>query len=317
MLVRAAAGLPYVTICAVSDPSEEAAKRAEQLGVRVYSDYVNMLGKERLDGVIVATPEPMHVDPVIHCADADCHIFLEKPIARAMNEADQIITACERRRRKLMIGYILRFEPAYCAIKRAVAEGDIGPLKTAYARRNAPIGEARRLKGRTNVINYIGVHDIDQILWYADGAEVKSVLAKAVNGRVYEEFATWDFVWILIEFVNGSIGVVETGWGLQENSWADMKMNVIGGRGQCSLDLLPMNVMQVDPMGWKFPVTRLWCEVAGNLVGAVQTEIAHFIECIRMDREPCVSGIDGRRSLEVAIAAEMSIQKGKSITLPL
>jgi predicted dehydrogenase len=244
-------------------------------------------------------------------------VFLEKPIARTLDEADEIINACRDAERKLMIGYILRFDPAYAAIRQGILDGKLGTFKVAYARRNGTIHEARRLGGRTSVTNYIAVHDIDQILSYNPGARVTSVVAKAVRGRVQQELGTWDFSWGMFEFEDGGLGVVETGWGLPEASWGDSKMQVIGTAGQYALDFVPMNLMAATEDGWSFPTTRLWTDVEGRLTGAVQSEIAHFVECLGTDRAPCVSGDDGRRSLEVALAIERSIESGKEIDLPL
>lgn len=326
LLGRVAGELPNVNLAAIADPAGYIERNAvglrlfrspEDLGATLYTDYTEMLDTESLDAVIIATPEPMHVDPVLAAVEAGCHVFLEKPIARTLDEADRIIAACKEAGRKLMIGYILRFEPAYLAIRDAVRSGKIGTFKAAYARRNGTIDEARRLAGRTSVTNYIAVHDIDQILSYHPGVPVRSVFAKAVRGRVQEELGTWDFSWAMFEFEDGSLGVVETGWGLPENSWGDSKMHVIGTRGQYELNLVPMNVMGVNPDGWTFPITRLWSDIEGRLTGAVQTEIAHFVECLETNREPCVRGEDGRRSLELAIGIERSIETGEEIRLPL
>ena len=326
LLGRVAGELPNVDVAAIADPAGYVERSAvglrlfrtpEELGARLYTDYNEMLGEEALDAVIIATPEPLHVDPVRKAVDAECDIFLEKPIARTLDEADEIISACETGNRKLMIGYILRFEPAYAAIRQAIQAGKVGAFKVAYARRNGTIDEARRLGGRTSVTNYIAVHDIDQILSYNPDVRVISVVAKAVRGRVQEELGTWDFSWAMLEFEDGSLGVVETGWGLPENSWGDAKMQVIGTAGQYALDFVPMNLMGVNPEGWTFPITRLWTDIEGRLTGAVQTEVAHFVECLEEDKEPCVGGEDGRRSLEVALAIERSIECGKPVDLPL
>jgi len=326
LLGRVAGELPNVDVVAIADPAGYVERSAvgmrlfrtpEELGATLYTDYNEMLGKEALDAVIIATPEPLHVDPVRKAVEAGCDVFLEKPIARTLDEADQIIAACKEGKRKLMIGYILRFEPAYVAIRQAIEAGKIGAFKVAYARRNGTIDEARRLGGRTSVTNYIAVHDIDQILSYHPNVPVTSVVAKAVRGRVQEELGTWDFSWGMFEFEDGSLGVVETGWGLPENSWGDSKMHVIGTEGQYELDLVPMNLMGVNPDGWTFPTTRLWTDIEGRLTGAVQTEVAHFVECLEDDKEPCVGGMDGRRSLEVAIAVERAIETGKPVSLPL
>ncbi len=326
LLGRVAAELPNVEVAAIADPAGYVERSAvglrlfrspDELGARLYLDYNEMLSKETLDAVIIATPEPLHVDPVIKAVDAGCHIFLEKPIARTLEEADRIISTCEQAKRKLMIGYILRFEPAYIAIRKAIEDGQIGTFRVAYARRNGTIDEARRLGGRTSVTNYIAVHDIDQILSYNPGVPVTSVYARAVRGLVQEELSTWDFSWMMFEFEDGGLGVAETGWGLPENAWGDAKMHVIGTKGHYALDFVPMNVMAVNPSGWTFPITRLWNEVEGRLVGAVQTEMAHFVECLETGREPCVGGTDGKRSLEVAIAAEKSIDENRKVALPL
>lgn len=326
LLGRVAAEHPGVDLVSIADPAGYVERSAigtrlfrspDELGARLYPDYNEMFSKETLDAVIIATPEPLHLNPVIKAVDAGCHVFLEKPIARTLEEADRIISACKQAKRKLMIGYLLRFEPAYIAIRKAIEAGEIGAFKVAYARRNGTIDEARRLGGRTSVTNYIAVHDIDQILSYNPEVPVASVYARAVRGRVQEELGTWDFSWMMFEFGDGSLGVVETGWGLPENAWGDAKMHVIGTKGHYALDFVPMNVMAVNPSGWNFPITRLWNEVEGRLVGAVQTEIAHFVECLKTGREPCVGGIEGRRSLEVAIAAERSIEENRKLELPL
>ncbi|MGC9529624.1 MAG: Gfo/Idh/MocA family oxidoreductase [Candidatus Bipolaricaulaceae bacterium] len=128
---------------------------------------------------------------------------------------------------------------------------------------------------------------------------------------------TWDSSWATFQFRDGAVAVVETGWGLPENAWGDVKVYVTGTRGQCALDMVAMNLMVAGPQGWRFPITRLWAEVQGRMVGALQAEVAHFIACLEFDRPPSVDGLDGRRSLEVAVAIERSIEQDCEIQLPL
>jgi predicted dehydrogenase len=286
-----------------------------------------MLSHHRPDAVIVATPEASHLEPVMAAAQAGCHIFLEKPMATTLEDADSIIKTCTSAGVKLMIGYILRFEVSYAMIKSAITEGSIGRFLSAYARRMATINEARRLGGRVSPVSYIGVHDIDQFLWYHP-VPVKSVYAKALYGRVWEELGTYDSAWMMIEFEDGALGVHEVGWCLPEEwagwqqpaSWggfADVRMNVIGAEGNLNLDFTPMDLFGVDRDGWKLPDTRHWPSMHGKLVGAARLELEHFFDCVLEDKQPLVSGEDGRRSLEVMLAAERSIAEGRIVTLPL
>ena len=273
-----------------------------------------MLDKENPQVVFIATPEQGHLEPALAAAEHGAQVFLEKPMATSLEDADEINRACKAAGVKLMIGYILRFEVSYAMIQSAVAEGSIGKFLSAYARRVAPISEARRLGGRVSPLTYIGVHDIDQILWYHP-VPVKSVYARAIKGRVWEELGTFDSAWLMMEFEDDALGIHEVGWCLPEEwakwqspkSWGgfgDVRMNVTGTDGNLFLDFTPMNLYGVNHEGWKMPDTRHWPTLHDKMIGSVKLEVEHFLECVQNDRTPLVTGEDGRRSLEVMLAAE-------------
>jgi predicted dehydrogenase len=320
--------LPYARCVGAIDVDEARAKKlAAAYGGKAYQDFNQLLDRERPDAVIIATPEPYHLEPVKAAAQCGAHIFLEKPMATSLEDADAILKACSEAGVKLMIGYILRFEVSYAMVKSAIAEGSIGRFLSAYARRMATIGEARRLGGRVSPLTYIGVHDIDQMLWYHP-VPVRSVYARALRGRVWEELGTFDSAWLMIEFEDGALGVHEVGWCLPEewakwqtpSSWGgfgDVRMNVLGTEGNLNLDLTPMDLFGVNREGWKLPDTRHWPSMHGKLVGAAKLEVEHFFGCILEDKQPIVTGEDGRRSLEVMLAAEKSIAEGQPVRLPL
>ena len=316
---RVGAELPGVDIIAVADIDERRARSvAASYGGQTYLDYREMLAKEQMDAVIITTPESDHRDPGVAAAEAGCHVFMEKPLATTLEDADIIIQVCQNAKVQLMTGYILRFEACYAAIHKAITNGEIGTFLSAYARRNATIQEGRRLGGRTSVINYLAVHDVDQMLWYRPEHEVRRVSAKVVKGRLMEELGVPDFSWLMVEFADGALGVVECGWAMCEGwgGFTDVKMNVIGTQGVLSLDFNPMNLIQVtSDRGWTFPETRHWPVVNDRLAGAALLEISHFIDCVRYNRTPMVDGPAGRRSLEVALAAERSIAEDREVTL--
>ena len=327
VLARVGFELPYARCVAAVDINLDHAQRlVTSYGGTAYKDHTEMLERENPDTVIIATPEFNHREPVIAASQHGSQIFVEKPFATSLEDADAMIQSCQDAGVKLMVGHILRFEVNYALIKDAIQEGNIGRFLSAYARRITPIGESRRLGGRVSPITYIAVHDIDQMLWYHP-EPIKSVYARALRGRVWDELETYDCAWLTIEFADGALGIHEVGWCLPEewagwdkpSSWGgfgDVRMNVIGTDGVLNLNFTPMDLYACDRDGWKLPDTRHWPSMNGKLVGAAKLEIEHFFECVLADRQPLVSGEDGRRSIEVMLAAEMSIREDRIVQLP-
>jgi predicted dehydrogenase len=328
---RVGCELLYPELVAIADVDETRARAlAEQFNARAYTDFRELLERESLDAVIVTTPETDHREAVVLAAERGCHVFVEKPLATSLEDADVMIAACEGSSVKLMVGYILRFEPCYTHIQEAIAQQAIGRFLSAYARRNAAIEEGRRLGGRISVINYLAVHDADQILWYNPGKAVTRVTARALHGRIMDEFGMPDFSWLWFEFDDGGLGIIECGWALPE-SWAgqeppagwsgfgDVRMDVTGTEGVIQLNLTPMNLGSVrKDKGWMFPETRHWPTVNDRLGGCARLEMEHFFSCVALDRPVLIDGHEARRSLEIAIAAERSIAAGgQSVSLPL
>jgi predicted dehydrogenase len=311
--------LPNAEVAGVVDVRLEVAEQvAEGMGSRAYPSVESLLeGESDLDAVVVATPEPEHRPAVEAAAARGCAVFVEKPIASNLGDADAMIGACEQAAVPLMVGHILRHDSAYVAIRQAVEEARLGRLLTAYARRNAIIQEGHRLGGRTSVVQYLAVHDVDLLLWYHD-ATVEGVTARAVHGRMAETYGTPDFVWLWMRFADGALGIVECGWALPEGwgGWAeetawqpfgDCRMELIGTDDLLSLDMRTMNVAGVDRSGWRFPETRHWPVVNGRIGGAARLQMEHFLECVTTGIRPLCDGQGGRAALAVCMAAEASL----------
>jgi predicted dehydrogenase len=324
---RTISSLSEAEIVAVSDSDEKRVKLlADKYKTRYYLDYNVMLDREDVDAVVIATPDHLHKDPSVAAAEAGKHILLEKPIATSIEDAKAIIGAAEKNKVKLMIGHILRFDPRYYGIKSAIEEGTIGRPMLLYARRNATISEARRLRGRVPVLLYLAIHDIDLILWYVKD-KVKTVFSENVDGKVKEELGVSDFNWTILKFKNGAVGSVECGWGLTENwanwkkpsSWSsfgDVRMEVVGTEGSIYLNYYPMSLYACDSEGWKFPDTLHWPSLHGEVVGDILYEDRHFVSCVLKDKQPLVSGQDGLEALKVVLAAINSSTTGKVEEVP-
>ena len=318
--------LPDAELVAVAEPDLGALELVQTLvpGARGYADHAAMLAGESLDAVVVATPEALHRAPVEAAARCGLHVLLEKPMALDPLDCDAMLETCQTAGVVLMVGYILRFEPTYAALHAAVEAGRFGRPVTMYARRCATIQEARRLGGRVSALEYIGVHDIDQVLWH-HAAPVRRVRARGAHGRVWEELGTPDTIWTTIEFTDGAIAVIEAGWALPEGwgdwrpppGWGpfgDVRFDLTGTAGFASIDLRQMNLVGIDDDGWMFPDTRHWPQVAGGVGGALRAEVEHFVRCVRTRQPALVDGEQGREVTRLLALAMRSLAEDRDVS---
>lgn len=314
-------------ITALYDP---ALKEAPLLGEppkapALCTHHKQLLDRKDVDAVVIATPEDLHRQFAADAASAGKHILLEKPIATTLEDAETIISESKKNGVKLMMAHILRYDTRYAHIKAAVDDGTVGKPLVCYARRNAPIQEARRLGGRCEVEEYISVHDIDQVFWYFSDRAVR-VSAEIVEGPVMKELGVHDFIWITIRFEHGGLAVIETGWGLSEGilkwkrpeSWGgfgDVLLELIGDKGSIYLDYRPMTLHAVDEEGWKFPDTLHWPTLHGEVAGDVLAEDRYFLKVVQSDRKIISSGEDGKNALQVVLAAQKAYKEGTIVGL--
>lgn len=280
---------------------------AEQFRITaVYTDQREMHARESVDGVVIATPDHLHREPVEIAAAAGVHVMLEKPIATTLADAEAIIGAADQAGVKLMLGFTLRWIPHYAAVHDQVAAGALGPLTNAYARRTIKYSEAYRLGGRCSVNEYLAVHDIDAVLWLF-GREVESVYATRGDFLVRRDLGTADYYWNVLKFRSGATAVVHVSWceSNQHRNLVEMELMVGGERGSSHLTLAGDQIRFATAAGFETP------EVA--LSGVYPAEAAHFVDCILHDRQPLAGGRQGMDALKVMLAAEESIVRGAPV----
>jgi UDP-N-acetylglucosamine 3-dehydrogenase len=297
-------------LVAVADASRETALRvAKEYGVDACLTSADLARRKDVDCVIIATNDEAHVEPVAAAASAGKHILLEKPIATTLPDADKIARLCAKAKVKLMIGFVLRFDPRYARVKQAVAAGEIGELESVFCRRTNLVTSQERLKGRVSVLSFLGVHDFDIMRWVA-GSEVKRVHTEAVwNVHKKSGYDVEDTTWTLLRFDNGVIGSLETGWIVPTTfpTKADFKLEVTGTQGMIQYDMTKQELMFTKPDG----------HYAERFNPMLQYELEHFLDCVRNDKGPLVTGADGRAALEISLAAQRSAKEERIIALPL
>lgn len=307
-------------MAAVVDVVEAAAKEAAlSLGIDTYyTDYHLALSNPDIDAVIVVSPTDLHKQIVIDCANAKKHIFCEKPMAMNTRECDEMVRACEENGVKLQIGFMRRFDESFQEAKRMIDEGVIGDLVLIRSNTRGP-SKPRPwmydLKKSNGILAEINSHDIDSIRWFAQ-SEVDTLYAIGGNYRnpeAAQEYPDYyDNVVMTGQFKNGiqfsidGAAYVEYGY--------DSKMELVGTKGVLHVGRTEGAFLQCSTKthGTSSPFINSWMTLFRD---AYLAEDIAFVECIKNDTPPKVSGMDGRMAVAIVEAGNTSILEKRLVKL--
>jgi len=282
-----------------------------------YASVDEMLEKEDVDAVSVTTPEFCHREPAVLAAEVGKHVFVEKPIAHTMEDAAAIVDSARKHRIKLMVGYLLRFDPRYAEGKRQIEDGTIGEVLSIWARRAGRIVVPQRVADWSNPIFYMSVHDIDLMNWYVNST-VERVYAEATMKMFKDKgVPVPDIVLALMRFRNGVTASLEVNW-CRPVAWQyplESRLHVSGTKGVVYVDIYDQGLNIFSESGHVCPDMIHWPVTNNRLTGDLKEEVNHFLECIILDKEPLVTGEDGIESLRVALAIMNSLKTGDVVEL--
>ncbi|MBT5924415.1 Gfo/Idh/MocA family oxidoreductase, partial [Candidatus Woesearchaeota archaeon] len=166
---RVYADLENVELVAISDPDEVAlTKQANRFGCTKYTNYQDMIEKEKLDIVSIAVPTSLHKQVSFNVIAKGINVLLEKPIAPTIQEAKDIIEFAREKNVKLMIGHIERFNPAIIELKKRLDNNELGKIFKIDVSR---VGPYTKRMNDVGVVVDLAVHDLD-IIRYITGSEV-------------------------------------------------------------------------------------------------------------------------------------------------
>jgi predicted dehydrogenase len=275
-------------LVAVVDGREEVrnAVAAEVHAGTALADYRQLLGK--VDAVSVVTPTPAHFEIAEAFLASGAHVLVEKPITETPDQARRLIALAAQRKRILQVGHLERFNAAVLA-----AEPHITTPRFIECQRLAPYKE----RGTdVNVVLDLMIHDIDLVQSLA-GSEIVSI--DAIGSPIFS--GEIDIANARIRFANGC--VANTG-ASRVSMKTERKLRIFEDAAYISLDLQQKILTLIRkregvPQPGSLPVS---IEEANLEQGdALKSEIESFIDCIRNDKRPIVSGEDGLRALETAI----------------
>jgi predicted dehydrogenase len=204
--LRVLSGLEGATLAAVCDQDPQAvAASAKQYHVLGYGSWEEMVGRERLDAVVVAVPTRFHHQVVLGALDSGIHVLVEKPIATNLEEARELVSRADRAGLVLAVGHVERFNPAVRELQKRLGAGEIGRLFQVQARRQGPFPARIRDVG---VVIDLATHDLD-VMSHIAGSQVNRVYAETER-RIHTEHE--DILNALLKFESGMLGVLQVNW---------------------------------------------------------------------------------------------------------
>src|SRR5919112_3594640 len=309
--LNAYANNPEAEVVGVADANREsAAAKAELAGARPYASYEELVAAEDVEVVDVCLPTAFHKELAVKAAGEGRHVILEKPIARTMEDAQQILEAFSGDGGPhLFVGHVVRFFPEYVGIKEKIDAGDLGTVGVVRTSRRSPFllgwndwyADWRASGG---VLLDLVIHDFDFLRWVL--GEVERVYARGVLGREYNRL---DYVLATLRFRGGAIAHVEGHWGYPGTF--NYSIEVAGSRALLAAE-------STEPATLKLiRETAAPGEVPDLAPGKnpYQMELEHFVRCISTGEESIVEGSDAYEALRISLAATESVLSGRTVTL--
>lgn len=289
------------------------------------ADYKELLKKTDIEAVYIsATPETTHYQIARDCLAAGKHVFLEKPIALELSEADELIQISKDKRLKFTIGYSQRFNPKFAYVRQCIRDGTIGKPVSALVSRHITRSLGKKISGRVKLSPAAmeSTHDLDFLLWCLEPAKPIRVYSQ-VNYGVMKEASKSDIPdtqWITVTLDSGLTFVVGGGWSLPlgypnfSTTWIEM----VGTEGAVMVDDSHRDVvLNTVKKGMQLPMSTMPGEfVEHTYAGAMAPETVHFLEAVVYDRPVLVTPEHARMVMEVYIAADLSAERNAAIDLP-
>lgn len=300
-------------LAAIADPAPEAAGVAAAFGAAHYADLDAMLTAERLDGVIVATPNAHHAANAIACIDRGLPVLIEKPVADSLVGAEAIVAAAERAGVPTLVGHHRRHNPILATARETIRSGGLGRIATVSAfatflkpDRYFDVTWRRQPGGGPVLINLI--HAIDDLRFLlGEIAEIRAMGSTALRGFPVEDTAA-----AVLRFDSGTLGTVilsdtaaaPWSWELTagENSAYPQRPEdcyLIAGTGG-SLAVPSLRRWRYDgERSWTAPLTEERPE--RPVADPLERQLAHFCAVIRGETAPIVDARDAGRTLAATL----------------
>jgi myo-inositol 2-dehydrogenase/D-chiro-inositol 1-dehydrogenase len=307
---HAVADHPQMDLVSVVDLDEAAAQEvAQKHGTTAATDFDRAVDDS--EAVVVATPEQVHTEQANTVLDRDRHLLLEKPVTVDTDEAWKLADRAAGSDLATGVSFILRYDPGYAGIHKAVSNGEIGHPVSVRARRGITRSESMRIGERGHPLYYMNVHDIDAIRWVV-GSDVQEVTAVEQRGEL-EEIDVPDAVHATLTFEDGTVGVLSGVGVLRDDTPGGItaSLELVGTTGTAAVDTPGTTLTVNGTAGYDRPDLRHWPVVNNRMDGAVRRQIDFFERAINGDDDMIASIRDGAHAQAIADAIRTAIETGE------
>ena len=322
---------PLCTLSAIVDPAPASRDVATAVGARHFNTLDDLLAQDRPDGVVLATPNALHVPQALQCLAQGLPILLEKPIAPTLAEALKLVEAVETQQGKILIGHHRAHSPIMAKAREVIASGQLGKLvavmgSATFYKPDSYFEDGpwrREPGGGPLLLNMI--HEVHNLrILCGEIVAVQAFASHAARG-----FAVEDTVAISLQFASGALGTFmlsdtaacARSWEQtsQENkaypSYDDEDCYVVTGtRGSLSIPTMRLKTYpRPEDSSWWKPFES--STVAMVRDDPLKHQIAHFVQVIQGQAEPLVSARDGMLNLRVTEAIAQAAREGRTVQI--
>ncbi|MEN0650094.1 Gfo/Idh/MocA family oxidoreductase [Caldifermentibacillus hisashii] len=301
-----------VEIVAVCDiVLERAEEMAKKYGAMAFTDYQELLKLEEVEAISVCLPNYLHASVSIDALKAGKHVLCEKPMATSRSEAEAMIATAKDNGKKLMIAHNQRFVPSHQKAKEIITSGKLGRItsfKTTLGH-GGPEGWSidgadswffKKEQAFFGAVGDLGVHKADLIRYLlGEFSEVGSFIE--TNAKNFSEVD--DNAVCILRTVDGVIGTLSVSWAYTSGS-DDNSTIIYGEKGILKLEADPEYSLIEQYQNGEV-INHKFSKIQTNGDGGQTSSsvISHFVECILEDKEPLITGEEGKKSLEIILAA--------------
>jgi len=307
--------IPEAKIKYISDPWEGAKEWVDSLNGPIYTNNTSAIFEDKeVDAVLICSSTDTHVKYIIEAANAQKHIFCEKPIDQDISRIKEALAAIEENGVKFQMGFNRRFDTNFRAVKDAIVDGKVGDIRfISITSRDPGAPPIEYIKVSGGIFMDMTIHDIDMARYLAD-SEVEEVYTKAavmVDPKIGEA-GDFDSAAIVLTFKNGAICVINN---CREATYGyDQRVEAFGSKGMVDIT---NNLHSKAVVSTKDGVTgeKPLDFFMDRYTQAYVAEITEFINAIVNNGKLTTCPADGLRSVEIAKAATQSAKTGLPVKL--
>jgi UDP-2-acetamido-3-amino-2,3-dideoxy-glucuronate N-acetyltransferase len=276
-------------------------------GVNIVLDFHNVLKSSHIKAVAIATPATTHYDLAKKALLNNKDVFIEKPLATNIRDAEELVRLAEQKNRILMVGHILQYHSAVIKLKELITKGEFGRVQYIYSNR-LNIG---KLRTEENILWSFAPHDLSVILMLLEEEpqRVSAFGGDYINRGIYDTTLT------TLDFKNGVKAHIFVSW---LHPYKEQKLIVIGSKAMAVFDDISKEKLFIYPhkIEWKDGLIPIAQKAQHKAIPIeerepLKEELRHFIDCVLNKKRPRTDGYEGLKVLRILEAAEESFRKNK------